>query len=154
MQSARLTSASGLAVLVVLALESSAFAAAWPVTHKWSDTARPTDPTSGSFGYEYGREAVAIASSMTAAGERWDCSKFAMSVLVRYAQKHGLEVVFTLPDPQNGGKVGNVSSNDPRFNSFDDFVKFYSNWIDAQMVAQLNTYPITYDDWRSGDVVM
>jgi hypothetical protein len=141
-------------LLFVFVIQSSAFAAAWPVTHKWSDTARPGDPTSGSFGWEYGREAVAIASSMTAAGERWDCSKFAMSVLVRYAQKHGLEVVFTCPDPNNHWAVSNVSSNDPRFNSFQDFVKFYSSWINAEMVATLNTYPITYDDWRSGDVVM
>jgi hypothetical protein len=139
---------------LLLAAPSVARAQAWPVTHQWSDIARPGDPTSGSYAWEYGAGSVAIAGSMTATGEKWDCSKFAMSTVVRYAYANGLEIQFTLPDPGNDWKITTVSSNDPRFHSFNDFVTFYRSWINAKMVAKYNTTPITYQDWRPGDLVL
>jgi len=144
-----------LLVVAQLALTAPVLAdGAWPVTHKWSDKARPDDPTSGSFAYEYEAASIAIAGSIMLAGERGDCSKFAMTVVVRYAQANGLEVVFTCPDPGNHWAVGNVSSSDPRFHSAADFDLFYKSWIDAKMLATLNTFAISYDDWRSGDLVL
>lgn len=145
-----------ISLLALFALATPAFAdgGAWPVTHKWRDQARPGDPTSGSYAYEYEAASLALAGQITAAGEKWDCSKFAMTVLVRYAQANGLEVVFTCPDPGNQWQVGPVSSTDPRFHSPDEFVTFYKSWVNAKMLATLNTYAITYDDWRSGDLVL
>jgi hypothetical protein len=131
-----------------------AFAAAWPVKHQWSDIARPGDPTSGSFAYEYEAASVALAGQITASGAKWDCSKFAMTVLVDYAEANGLEVTFTCRDPANGGKVGTVSSSDARFKSPKDFVNFYKTWINAQEVAQYNTSKISYDTWKPGDLVL
>jgi hypothetical protein len=144
-------------LIISFALVASAlpaFAGAWPVTHKWSDKARPGDPTSGSFAYEYESASIAIAGSILVAGERWDCSKFAMSVLARYAHENGLEVIFTCPDPENHWQMTPVSSTDARFHSFDDFVEFYKTRVNAKMLAELNTYPVSYDEWRSGDLVL
>lgn len=146
--------AFGFAVVGLLLSASSAFAGAWPVTHKWSDKARPNDPTSGSFAYEYGRESIAAASSMTKAGVAYDCADFAITVLVEYAAKNGLEVVWTMPDPAKNGAVGQVSSTEARFHSPAQFANWSRGWINAKMVATMNTSPISYSDWRAGDVVM
>lgn len=129
-------------------------AQAWPVEHKWSDQARPQDPTSGSFAYEYAAEGVAIAGSMTSTGEAFDCSKAAMTVVVRYAEKHNLEIQFTLDDPAHGGALTTVSSSDPRFHSPADFVKFYKGWINAETIGLHNTDPIAQSDERGGDLVL
>jgi hypothetical protein len=154
MQSRAFAAALGLATLVLCVDARPAHAEAWAATHKWSDKARPDDPTSGSFAYEYAAESESIAESIVASGEAFDCSKFAMTVLVRYAQKHGLEVRFTLNDPANGDKVDTVSSSDARFKSPGDFRRLYMGWINAEMVAEYNTYSISYDEWRSGDLVL
>jgi hypothetical protein len=142
-------------ILLVLAAAQPALAqGAWPVTHKWSDAARPNDPTSGSYAYEYAASALATAEKAVATGEKNDCSKFALSVLARYAQANGLEVHFTHPDPKNPSTNINTSSTDAQFKTPADFQAFYQNWINAKMIATLNTFPITYDEWRAGDVVM
>jgi hypothetical protein len=144
----------GFALAAVFLAESSAFAGAWPVTHKWSDQARPNDPTSGSFAYEYGRAAANIAADMTANGSAYDCADFAITVLCQYAAANGLEVTWTLPDPDNQWKTHQVSSTEARFTSPAQFAKWSRDWQNAKMVATMNTSPITYDQWRSGDVVM
>lgn len=91
---------------------------------------------------------------MTKAGVAYDCADFAITVLCEYAAKNGLEVVWTMPDPAHGGAVGKVSSTEARFTSPRQFAKWSRDWINARMVATMNTAPITYDQWRGGDVVM
>lgn len=135
-----------------LGLARPAHAQAWPVEHRWSDQARPDDSTSGSFAYEYAAESVAIEGSMTATGEAFDCSKAAMTVVVRYAAKHHLEIQFTLSDPANNWKVTTVSSSDPRFHSYEDFRKLYMGYINAKQVALYNTVAIAAADVRGGDL--
>jgi hypothetical protein len=131
-----------------------AAAAGWPVTHKWSDQARPNDPTSGSFAYEYQAASVADAARMTKAGTAYDCADFAITVLCDFASKNGLEIVWTMPDPDNHGKVGQVSSTEARFTSPAQFARWSRGNINAMMVATMNTNPVSYSDWRAGDVVM
>jgi hypothetical protein len=135
-------------------MESAAWAGGWPVTHRWNEIARPGDPTSGSYAYEYQREAVAMATSMTASGTALDCADMAITILAQYAAKNGLEVVWTMPDPAKNGKVGKVSSTEARFTGPAQFARWSRNWINAQMVATLNTSPVSQTDARGGDVVM
>lgn len=154
MPSGRRGLAAGAALLAVLGAQSHAWAGAWPVTHQWSEKARPNDPSSGSYGYEYSREAIAMSTSMTASGTALDCADMAITILCQFAAKNGLEVVWTMPDPANNAKVGKVSSKEARFTSPAQFARWSRNWINAQMVATLNTNPIGYDKWAGGDVVM
>jgi hypothetical protein len=142
------------AALLLCALPAQAWAQAWPVTHRWHEKARPGDPTSGSYAYEYARESVAAAASMTAANTKLDCADMAITILCEYAAKNGLEVVWTMPDPANNGAVGRVSSSDGRFTSAPRFAKWSRDWINARMVATLNTSPVTHDEARSGDMYL
>jgi hypothetical protein len=127
---------------------------AWPVTHKWSDQARPNDPTSGSYGYEYGAASIAITSSEMVAGSKYDCADFAVTELVEYASRNGLEVTWTVPVDDGWTTFKNVSSTDAQFHSEAQFASWSRGWTNAKMVAKLNTYPIAATDARSGDVVM
>ncbi|MEZ0227435.1 MAG: SH3 domain-containing protein [Planctomycetota bacterium] len=140
--------------LMLCVLPAQAWAEGWPVTHRWNEKARPNDPSSGSFAYEYQREAVAMATSMTASGTALDCADMAITILAQFAAKNGLEVVWTMPDPARNGQVGKVSSTEARFTSPAQFARWSRNWINAQMVATLNTSPVSQAQARGGDVVM
>ena len=80
----KLTTLLPLAALVLLGIDARpVHAQAWPIRHQWRDKARPGDPTSGSFAYEFAGEAVAAAGSMTAAGDavKYDCADLAITAV-------------------------------------------------------------------------
>src|SRR5581483_3855547 len=103
---------------------------------------------------EYAAASAADAGNMTKAGTAYDCADFAITVLCDYAAKNGLEIVWTMPDPGNHGKVGPVSSTEKRFTSPAQFAKWSRDNINAMMVGEMNTVPVSYEYWRGGDVVI
>lgn len=128
-------------------------AGAWEVTQSWSDSAAgPDDRSRGSWAYAYREWARSRADQHVADGTRLDCADLSIDLLCEYAALHGLPVtwrVWYAPE----SRFVSVSNKDRQFDSPAAFA-LWSRWYLGAMNLADNTYPIGYDEWAAGDMVL
>lgn len=139
---------SGLALAVAA---PAARAAAWPHVRQWADLVDPTDPDSPTYAEAYPAFVRATAPLWIADGTRLDCADFSITLICEYAARHGLPL--SLRYWGANGTVLEARSTSPAFASKEQYARFARTWINAMMLAKLNTTAIAYDEWTSGDHV-
>jgi hypothetical protein len=126
---------------------------AWQVTRAWADPAAgPGDPSRGSFAYAYRVWAVERADRHVTDGTLLDCADLSINMLCEYAALNGLPVEWRVYYPPEKRFV-NVRNTDAQFDSAESFVAWSQHFLGAMNLAD-NTYPITYDAWAGGDMVL
>ncbi len=148
----RVASTIVLAAAVVLVAPAPARAAAWPVSHGWSDLVDPTDPDSRTYAEAYPEFVRDAAPGYLGGAVRLDCADFSITLLCEYAAQYGLPLTFRYWGA--GGAVLEARSTSAAFASKDAYVRFVRNNVNAMMLAKLNTRAIGYDEWASGDHVL
>lgn len=124
---------------------------AWQNRHTW-DEAFEGDPGQGSYAYAYRVFAKDQADAWTDEGIKLDCADLSIALLCEFAAKHQLPLKWRVYYPAERRFVSFDNEN-RQFDSPASFRAWSQYYLGAMNLAD-NTYPVSYDDWAGGDMVL
>jgi len=124
---------------------------AWTTKHAWSD-AFQGDPAQGSYAYAYRAWARQQADAWVEERLRLDCADLSIALLCEFAAENRLPVTWRVYYPAERRFV-EFTNEDRQFDSPKSFRAWSQYYLGAMNLAD-NTYPVTYEDWAGGDMIL
>lgn len=161
MTSRTLTALVGLLVLVCTqpALADPVFRGpevydgAWKTSNAWADPAAgPGDRSKGSFAFAYQAWAQERTDKYVEDRTLLDCADLSIALICEYAALNELPLSWRVYYPAERRFV-TFDNEHKQFESPEAF-REWSQWFLGAMNLADNTYPVTYDTWAGGDMVL
>lgn len=124
---------------------------AWQTQNAWGDAANG-DASQGSYAYHYRVWSEERSNKHVEDRTKLDCADLSIALLCEYAAINKLPVSWRAYYPPERRFV-TFTNSDKQFKDAESFRLWSQHFLGAMNLAD-NTYPVTYDEWAGGDMVL